>query len=416
MTRVYGSGKKIKEEEYRRYAGENIFLRLGRYLWRFRGTAILALSLVVAANVLALLGPTLSGRAIDAIRYDAATNTAAVDFDTVFLNCALMAGCYLASAVLSYILSIVMISYAQKIVRQVRQEVFDKLMELPVGYFDQLQAGDVISRISYDIDTMGTSLSNDLLQIFTSLITITGAFIAMLSISWKMLLLFLITLPLSVTFTIWKARKVRPLYRKRSAKLGELNGYTEEILSGLKTIKAYGREKQFHKRYAGRNNDANDAFYDAEYHQATVGPINTLVNNLSLVIISVAGACFFVSGSMTLGNISSFILYGRRFSGPINEFANILGDIQSLRSASERVFTLLDEFPETPDAPDALPLGEVRGEVEFRHVKFRYTPEREIIHDLTLKVPAGKTVAIVGPTGGGKTTIVNLLMRFYDIQ
>ena len=400
----------------RRYAGENIFLRLGRYLWHFKGTAILALLLVVSSNVLALLGPTLSGRAIDAIRYDAVTKTAEVDFETVFFNCALMAVFYLISAGLSYILAILMISYSQKIVRLLRQQTFDRLMELPVEYFDQIQAGDVIVRIQHDIATVGTSLSTHLIQIFSSLITIIGALIAMTSISWKMLLLFLITLPISITATIWRARKVRPLFRTRSKKLGELNGYTEEILTGLKTIKAYGREKQFHRRYAGRNKETVDAFYDADAGAAIMGPLNTLINNLSLIIISVAGACFFLSGAMTMGNISSFILYGRRFTGPINEFANTIGDLQSLRSAAERVFTIIDEYPEKADAPDARSLTELRGDVAFEHVKFRYTPEREIIHDLSFSVPAGKTVAIVGPTGGGKTTIVNLLMRFYDIQ
>ena len=398
----------------RRYQGPNVFLRLGKYILAFRWTGLLAMALVCIANVLALIGPYLSGKAIDAITFDSVTNTASVDFPTVFRYCGYMVLFYTLSAGLSYVRSLVMTRFSQKITRKIRSESYNKLLSLPVGYFDKLQAGDVISRLSYDIDTINTSLTGDLVQILTSLITVTGAFIMMTRISWKMLLVFLVTVPLSVFVTVKRSKQVRPLFRKRSAALGALNGFTEEILSGSKTIKAYGKEKEFAARYGKQNEEASGAYYMADYQAATIGPSVNFINNLSMAIISVAGACLFITGSMTLGNISSFILYGRKFSGPINEFSNILADLQSLRSAAERVFTMIDEDPELKDAPDAVSLTDVKGEIEFRKVKFSYVPEKEIIHNLSLKVPAGTTVAIVGPTGGGKTTIVNLLMRFYD--
>ncbi len=416
MNRGFGGRYNPNDDKtpYRKYQGPNVFLRLAKYLLTFYRTGILAILLVCAANVLALIGPYLSGKAIDAIDFDVATKTANVDFPTVFRYCGYMVLFYMLSAGLSYIRSLVMTRFSQKITRKIRSESYNKLLSLPVGYFDKLQAGDVISRLSYDIDTINASLTGDLVQILTSLITITGAFIMMTRISWKMLLVFLITVPLSVLVTIKRTRQVRPLFRKRSAALGALNGYTEEILSGAKTIKAYGKEKEFAVRYGKQNAEASDAYYQADYQAATIGPTVNFINNLSMAIISIAGACLFVTGSMTLGNISSFILYGRKFSGPINEFSNILADLQSLRSAAERVFTLIDEDPEKADDPDAVALTDVKGEVEFKNVKFSYVPEKEIIHNLSLKVPAGTTVAIVGPTGGGKTTIVNLLMRFYD--
>ena len=412
MQKRYNPEDDKKQE--RRYQGPNVFLRLGKYLLAFRWTGFLAIALVCAANALALIGPHLSGKAIDAIAFDSATKTANVDFPTVFRYCGYMVLFYLLSAGLSYVRSLVMTRFSQKITRKIRSEAYNKLLSLPVGYFDKLQAGDVISRLSYDIDTVNASLTGDLVQIITSLITVTGAFIMMVSISWKMLLVFLFTVPLSIIVTVKRSRQVRPLFRKRSAALGALNGYTEEILSGSKTIKAYGKEKEFADRYGKQNEEASQAYYLSDYHAATIGPAVNFINNLSMAIISVAGACLYVTGSMTLGNISSFILYGRKFSGPINEFSNIIADLQSLRSAAERVFTLMDEDPETYDTPDAVELKEVRGEIEFKNVKFSYVPGKEIIHDLSLKIPAGKTVAIVGPTGGGKTTIVNLLMRFYD--
>ena len=402
------------KKQERRYQGPNVFLRLGKYLLAFRWTGLLAMGLVCIANVLALIGPYLSGKAIDAIQFDNVTKTANVDFPTVFRYCGYMILFYVLSAGLSYIRSLVMTRFSQKITRKIRSESYNKLLGLPVGYFDKLQAGDVISRLSYDIDTINTSLTGDLVQIVTSLITVTGAFIMMTRISWKMLLIFLITVPMSVYVTLKRSKQVRPLFRKRSAALGALNGFTEEILSGAKTIKAYGKENEFAHRYGKQNEEASQAYYMADYQAATIGPSVNFINNLSMAIISIAGACLFVTGSMTLGNISSFILYGRKFSGPINEFSNILADLQSLRSAAERVFTLIDENPEAADAPDAVALTDVKGEIEFKNVKFSYVPEKEIIHNLSLKVPAGKTVAIVGPTGGGKTTIVNLLMRFYD--
>ncbi len=408
--------KNKKTENERKYQGENVFLRLGKYLFSFRFSALLCLFLVLVSNGLALIGPSLSGKAIDAIKLDIKTGVADVDFPVVFRYCGYMVLFYVLAAILSYTLSIFTTRLSQKITRKIRKEAYDKLLELPVGYFDKLQAGDVISRLSYDIDTINTSLTGDMIQIFTSLITVSGAFIMMLRISWKMLLVFLITLPFSVFLTIRRTKMVRPLFRKRSAELGKLNGFSEEMLSGTKTIKAYGKEWEFSDRYNKQNHQASEAYYMADYQAATIGPTVNFINNLSISIISVAGACFYLLGSLSLGNISSFILYGRKFSGPINEFSNILADLQSLRSAAERVFTLMDEKSEKEDDPDAVPLTSVMGNIRFEHVNFSYDPEKEIIHDLTLDIPAGKTVAIVGPTGGGKTTIVNLLMRFYDPQ
>lgn len=405
-----------KMQNKERYQGPNVYLRLGKYLLHFWGQALIILILTLAANLLALVGPTLSGQAINAFGYDLHTGTANVDFPTVYTLCFWMALCYVVSAGLSYVRSILMIHLTQRITRRLRKEVFDKLVTLPVGYFDKLQSGDVISRLSYDIDVINTSLANDVVQIFTSLITIVGAFWCMLRISVPMLLVFLVTVPLSVFFASQKTKKVRPLFRERSTQLGLLNGYTEETLSGVKTIRAYGKENEFAKKYEKHNQTAIDAYYTADYHAVAIGPGVNFINNLSLAIISMTGSVSFVIGALGAGAISSFILYSRKFSGPINEFSNILADLQSLRSAAERVFSLIDHAPETPDAPDAVALPDVRGEVEFSHVKFGYEADREIIHDLSLHVPAGTTVAIVGPTGGGKTTIVNLLMRFYDYQ
>lgn len=402
MCRLSSHNKKKVNRKY-------IISRLWGYIYKYKQLAILALLLTVSSNVLALIGPALSGRAINAIE----PGTGAVDFKRVFFYCSLMAVFYILSSVLSYILSRVMIKLSRNIVFRMRKEVFDRLMDLPVGYFDSHHTGDIISRISYDIDTVNASLSNDLLQICTSVITVAGSFLGMLMISPRLLLIFSVTIPVTIIFTKLRTAKVRPLFRLRSRKLGELNGFSEEMVSGLKTIKAYRREEAMIKRYDAVNEDAADAYYNADYYGSTVGPSVNFINNISLVLVSAGGAVLYLLSMLTLGDVSSFVLYSRKFSGPINEAANILSELQSAFAAAERVFSLMDELPEKKDASGASALKDVKGSVRFEHVRFGYG-EREIIHDLSFSVKPGSTVAIAGPTGAGKTTIINLLMRFYD--
>lgn len=387
-----------------------VLLRLWRYITRQKWLLLLALLLNIVSNLLALVGPKLSGLAIDAI----GTKKGEVDFEKVFYTCGLMLVFFVISAVLSYLLSILMIQLSQKIVCQMRADVFNKLSALPVGYFDRHQAGDLISHITYDIDTVNSSLSNDLIQISTSLITVIGSLVMMLTISPVMVLVFAVTIPASILFTKYMTGRVRPLFRKRSKKLGELNGFAEEIISGQRTIKAYHQEESVTARFDEKNAEAVEAYYESEYYGSTVGPSVNFINNLSLSLISVLGALLFLFGKMSLGNVSSFVLYSRKFSGPINEMANILSELQSAVAAAERVFRLLDEEPEPADAPDAVVLEEVRGDMELEHVRFGYLPDKIIIEDLSLRADKGNLVAIVGPTGAGKTTIINLLMRFYD--
>lgn len=369
-----------------------------------------AFILTIISNLLALLGPTLCGSAIDAI----GTKAGAVDFNKVIFYCILMIVFYIVSSVLSYALSVLMIHFSQRIVFRMRQDVFDHLSELPVGYFDRHQTGDIVSRISYDIDVVNASLSNDLLQIATSVITILGSLIAMIAISPLLVLVFAITIPISIFFTRYMTRKVRPLFRKRSMSLGELNGFVEEIISGQKTTKAYHQEQTMIGRFDEKNDAAVNAYYNADYYGSMTGPGVNFINNLSLALISMFGAIMFLFNKLTIGNLSSFVLYSRKFSGPINEIANIISELQSACAAAERVFRLLDEPAEPSDLKDAEDITDVLGKVEFKHVKFGYLPNKTIIHDLSLEAPPGSLVAIVGPTGAGKTTLINLLMRFYD--
>lgn len=398
--------------EGRKKNRRQVILRLLGYMMRHRWMALGAIALTVTGNLLALLGPMLSGYAIDAI----GTGPGEADFQRIFSYCALMLLFYLISSVMAYLLSVLMVKLSQRVAYQLRADLFNKLVDLPVRFFDGHQTGDIISRVSYDIDTVTSSLSNDFLQIAASSIMVLGSLGMMLTISPPLIVVFVVTVPISVLFIRYRTRTIRPLFSRRSAKLGELNGLVEEIISGQKTTKAYHQEETMIGRFDAKNEEAVQAYYKADYYGSTVGPSVNAINNLSLALISVFGALLFLRGSISLGNLSSFVLYSRKFSGPINEMANIISELQSACSAAERVFRLIDEEPEPADAPQALELTDVQGDVQMEHIHFGYDPDKTIIHDLSLHARPGSLVAIVGPTGAGKTTIINLLMRFYDPQ
>ena len=400
------SGDKMEKPKDRKGS----LIRLGKYLLRYRAGFILAFVMNLGGNLLALAGPYLSGKAVDAIR------PGNVDFGTVFYFAGWMVVCYVCSAILSLFLQYWMITLSRKVVYQMRQDVFSHLLTLPAGYFDTRQTGDILSRISYDIDTINTSLSEDVIQLMTTVITVTGSFIMMVLVSRELVLVFCITVPLSLCITRFIVGKTRPLFKKRSRAMGALNGYGEEQVTGQKTLKAYHQEENRQRIFEQVNHEAVDAYYRAEYYSSITGPLVNFVNNLSLTLISVLGAILFLMGKMSAGRISSFVLYSRKFSGPINEAANILSELQSALAAAERVFAVLDEEPEEADRPGARELVQTKGDVSLSHVAFGYEPGKPIFRDLSLHARPGSLVAIVGPTGAGKTTLINLLMRFYDVD
>ena len=384
--------------------------RMLNYLgpWKYVILAVLVLSLV--SNLLNLWGPNLAGSAIR----EAAAGKGKVNFRAVEHYALLMLACYVGAALLGFAISLSMTVVSRRVARQMRQDVFSKLMRLPVGYFDRHQAGDIISRVSYDIDVISTCMATDIVQILSSLVTVVGSLVMMVTISLPLSALTLVTVPIAVSYTVHMRKKTQPRYARRSKSYGVMNGFVEEMLSGQKTILAYAYENRVDERFDGINKDAADAFSDAEHYGVTLGPTMTAINNLSLSLIGLLGGILYLQGRIDLGRISSFVLYSRKFAGPINAIAEIFNELFSALAAAERVFTLLDESEETADVPGAVLLSNVRGDVSMEHVAFGYDPGRVILHDLNLEAPAGKLIAIVGPTGAGKTTIINLLMRFYD--
>ena len=413
---------KIKNQPENKKSKKGVFLRLSKYVIQQWPLFIFAIILTLGSNQLSLLGPKYSGAAIDAIEFESG-----VDFATVWKNLGFMISCYILSAILSYILSVIMIKLSQRIIYRMRKQVFEKLTVLPVGFFDTHATGDIISHLSYDIDTINSTLSHDLIQVMTSIYTVVGSLIFMWQISKPMILIFALTVPFSILFTRYRSKVVRPLYRKRAKKYGELNGFAEEMLTGSRTISAYGREEKISSRFNKINGEAMDAFYKAEYNSALLYPTINLINNLSLTLVAIVGGILYMFSQngtilatsvffITLGGVAQFVQYSRKFAGPINEFSNILHEFQSALSAAERVFAILDEKPEKEDLPDAKEFTDVKGDVYLDNVTFGYTEDKTVLKNVTVSAKKGQTVAIVGPTGAGKTTIINLLMRFYDPQ
>ncbi len=385
-------------------------------LWRYLKPHWFLFAVVFIGNIisvaLSLIGPYLCGLAIGEIKLDGTT-----DFGRIGFLCVLLAVVYVVSEVINYLSTIGMAYVARKMTNSMRRDLFRRLVKLPVGYFDSRQAGDIISVLSYDVDTVGASLANDIIMVLKSVVQIVGSLVMMLIIAAPLVLIFAVTIPISLVVTRIITKRVQPLYRKRSRKLGELNGFVEELLTGQKTTKAYNREDEIIEKFEQKNVEAVEAYTRAEYLGTVSGPSVGFVNNLSLTLISVFGSLMYAFGvgGVGISQISSFVLYSRKFSGPINEIANVLGEFQSAIAAAERVFRVIDEQEEKADAEGAQKLENVRGEVKISGVNFGYVEGTPVLKNFSLTAERGSVTAIVGHTGAGKTTVINLLMRFYDV-
>ena len=405
-----GNVRDTRSFEKRRVNVGYITKNLGRYLKPYAALFVLIFFASLAGTALSLLGPQVCGMAIDLIEPGGGT-----DMGAIAVYAAVLVAVYIASGILSYLSSIGLSYLSRCVIKRIRTDIFARLLSLPVSYFDDRQAGDIISVLSYDLDTLGESLANDVMMVLTSAVTIIGSLVMMLVTAPVLVAVFAVTIPLSALFTAWLTKKAQPLFRARSRKLGQLNGFIEEIITGQKTTKAYNCEEAVISRFEDKNKDATEAYTVAESYGTVSGPAVNFMNNFSLALISVFGAVMYMRGVIpTVGKIASFVLYSRKFSGPINEIANVLSEFQSALAAGERAFRVLEERPEPPDPEGAEELSDVQGNVEIEHLRFGYTPGKVVIKDFSLKAERGDVVAIVGHTGAGKTTMINLLMRFYD--
>ena len=406
-----GPGDRGRAKEKPKHARKTL-RRLIKYLLEYAWGVLLMLLCAFASNIGNLLGPDFAGKAINA----ASQGVGKVNINEVIRYGIFMLIAYVSGNILSFVVNIGMMRVGRKVARNMRRDVFNKLMEMPVGYFDRHLAGDIISRVSYDIDVVCTSLSSDVVQILTSFVTVIGSFVMMCIISPPLVLCMVFTIPVSILFTRYMGKRTRPLYRVRSLAYGEMNGFAEEMFTGQKTILAYAHEDYVCDRFEEINRNAAEAYRDADGLGMTMGPTIGMISNIGLAAIGLGGAMLYMRGIVGIGQISSFILYSRKFSGPINEISNIINEIFSALAAAERVFQLLDETEEVKDIEGATCLTSATGSVEAKDVDFGYLKNKIVLKSFNMKAEPGQTIAIVGHTGAGKTTIINLLMRFYDVN
>jgi len=400
-------------------------LRLLRYLKPQRTRFIAVFIFAILSTIFSILGPKIMGQAITKIAEDFGAKMMALkmlqpiptlDFTYIGQMVLILLGLYLISGAFSYLQQYIMAGVAQKTVYNMRKEVDEKLSRLPLKFFDARTHGEILSRVTNDFDNISTTLQQSLTQLITSIVTIIGVVVMMLSISALLTLIVILTLPLYVVVTTNIANRSQKHFATQQQALGELNGHVEEMYTGHKIVKAFGQEDKSIETFNSINDKLYIAGYNAQFISGIIMPLMRFVGNLGAVIISVVGALFAIKGMITIGDILAFIQYSRQFTMPIVHTANIANIIQSTVASAERVFELLDEVEEVPDGTDAKVIAFPKGEVRFENVDFSYNEEEPLIKAMNIDVKQGHTIAIVGPTGAGKTTLVNLLMRFYEIN
>jgi ATP-binding cassette subfamily B protein len=394
--------------------------RLLMYL-RPRGPQLgVVLLFAIISTLFSIVSPKILGQATTAIfngvvaKYRG-TGTG-IDFAYIAHIVLVLIVLYIISAIFGYLQQYIMAGVAQGTVSDLRRDVDHKLARLPLRFFDARAHGDILSRVTNDIDNIATTLQQSLTQLITSLVTIVGVIVMMLSISPVLTLLVFVTLPLYVAVTAVVAKRSQRYFAAQQKELGLLNGHVEEMYTGHTIVKAFGHEGDSMANFDAINGRLYDAAWKAQFVSGVIMPLMNFISNIGYVIVSVVGGIFVTQGRISIGDIQAFIQYSQQFTWPIVQTANIANIIQSTIASAERVFELLDESEEVPDLADAKVLTFPRGEVAFEHVRFRYKDDTPLIDDMNIDVRQGQTIAIVGPTGAGKTTLVNLLMRFYEIN
>jgi len=341
---------------------------------------------------------------------------ASVDFNYIAHVLLILLGLYIVSSIFIYIQQYVMAGVAQRTMYRLRREVDEKISRLPLKYFDSRTHGEIMSRAVNDMDNLSTTLQQSITQLITSVVTLLGVIVLMLTISPLLSLIVVLTLPLSLFVTVGIAKRSQNYFRRQQRALGELNGHVEEMYTGHKIVKAFGREGQSVAEFNERNEQLYNAGWRAQFVSGIIMPLMRFIGNIGYVFVAVVGGIMVTRGAIAIGDVQAFIQYAQQFTQPIIQLANFANVIQSAMASAERIFELLDEQEEVPEAADAKVIEHPDGEVKFEHVKFGYSPDNILMEDMNIDVQPGQMIAIVGPTGAGKTTLVNLLMRFYDVN
>ena len=393
--------------------------KLLKYLGRFKIAIACSLVFAAASTVFMVVGPKISGQATTELATGIIaqlTGTGSIDFGAIGRILLTLGGLYLFSAGLSGVQGWLMSGVATKVSYSMRKEISQKINRLPLSYFDKVQSGDVLSRITNDVDTVTQTLSQSLSQMVTSVTQMVGIFIMMLSISPTMTLVALCILPVSMLIVSQVVRRSQPLFQKQQKYLGMANGHVEEMYGAHLVVKAFNGEHNSIEEFERINDQLYQSAWKSQFLSGAMMPLMNFVGNLGYVCICILGGFLTLNGNIQVGDIQAFIQYVRQFTQPITQIANISNVLQQTAAAAERVFEFLEEEEEIPDPADPVSNENLEGNVSFDHVQFGYTPDKIIIHDFSAHVKQGQKVAIVGPTGAGKTTMVKLLMRFYELN
>lgn len=394
--------------------------RLLKVLNPYKVTIIIVFIFAIASTVFSIIGPKVLGKAttrlFEGIVAQLSGTGDGIDFVYIGNILLLLLGLYILSALFGYIQGWLMSGVSNKLTYNFRKEISEKIHRLPLSYFDHTTQGEVLSRITNDVDTINQTLSQNLTQIITSVTSVIGVLVMMISISWIMALVTVVILPLSAIFISLVVKRSQKYFKQQQDYLGHVNGHIEEMFGGHIVVKAFNGEENSARQFESLNNTLYDSAWKSQFFSGLMMPVMNFIGNLGYVAVAILGAYMAVRNLITVGDIQAFIQYMRSFTHPLAQIANISNVLQQAAAASERVFEFLDEPEEVSDVENAIKLSSVTGEVEFVNVHFGYDPETIVINDFSAKVVPGKRIAIVGPTGAGKTTMVKLLMRFYDVN
>ena len=393
--------------------------KLLAYLGYYKIAVLVVMLFAVGSTIFNVVGPRILGRATTELfngLISKITGTGGIDFQKIGHTLLLLIGIYAMSASFAFIQGWIMSGIAQKMSFRLRGDISRKINRMPIAYFESNTVGDVLSRITNDVDMMGQSLSQSVTQLIASVCTLVGVLIMMLSISPLMTLITLVILPVSVGLVTVIVKRSQKYFFAQQNYLGTLNGQIEESFAGHDIVKAFNREETELETFRKTNEVLFESEWKSQFFSGLMHPLMNFISNLGYVAVAVSGAVLAAAGTITIGDITAFIQYVKTFTQPITQMAQVLNMLQSMAAAAERVFAFLEEPEESPETEDPVSADQIDGSVSFDHVRFGYKPDKIIIQDFNLDVEPGKMVAIVGPTGAGKTTIVKLLMRFYDVN
>lgn len=396
---------------------KNIRATLGkllRYIGKNKYSVILIIVTTIITTLLNLLGPTLQGKAIDAITIT--EQRLSVDFDGLVRILVLMAVVYLASTVIQIAQGIASAKISQDTVYNMRKDLFRKISYLPISYVDTHAHGDIMSRMTNDVDNISQTLSSSITSLISAVLTLIGAFAMLVKYDWRMALVSLITIPLTVVVSMVLSKLMRKYFIARQVLLGQLNTQVEEMVTGYKTVMAYGKEADACRDFAEISEEFRKCSIKANVWGGIMGPAMNIINNLNYLIVAAFGAYFTVTGAISVGDVQAILQYSRQLSQPINQISNQYANILTAIAGAERVFNILDTPDEVDEGKTELNIPNMSGNVDFSHINFSYVKGKQVIKDFNLEVKQGQKIALVGATGSGKTTIVNLLTRFYDID